>query len=184
MNSAPDNVRQDLARQDPQDPVVERLRQRVLPCLPQAFQTGSLPWVFLLALLIMALMVFFSMVNKDIYGNHIPLIFAAVVGALLVAMSRGLPLSMAVQIAMGVGLLQLGWAAWYSGGIYSPRLSWLLLLPLTPFFFFGPRVGLRLPGRTGSQARGAGADPGQARPVHRQCQPRIAHPHERHPRLQ
>lgn len=143
MNSAPDTVRQDLARQDPQDPAVERLRQRVVPYLPQAFQTGSLPWVFLLALLIMALMVFFSMVNKDIYGNHIPLIFAAVVGALLVAMSRGLPLSLAVQIAMGVGLLQLGWAAWHSGGIYSPRLSWLLLLPLTPFFFFGPRVGLR-----------------------------------------
>ena len=99
--------------------------------------------MFLLALLIMALMLFFSVVNKSIYGNHIPLIFAAVVGLLLWAMTRGLPLSLAVQIAMGVGLFQLGMAAWYSGGIYSPRLSWLLLLPLTPFFFFGPRVGLR-----------------------------------------
>jgi len=128
---------------DAQDAFVERLRQWVVPHLPRAFQNGSLPWVFLLALLIMAVMVFFSFVNQGVYGNHIPLVFAAVVGFLLLAMAQGLPLSLAVQIAMAVGLLQLGWAAWNSGGIYSPRLSWLLLLPLTPFFFFGPRVGLR-----------------------------------------
>ena len=128
---------------DAQDAFVERLRQWVVPHLPRAFQNGSLPWVFLLALLIMAVMVFFSFVNQGVYGNHIPLVFAAVVGFLLLAMAKGLPLSLAVQIAMAVGLLQLGWAAWNSGGIYSPRLSWLLLLPLTPFFFFGPRVGLR-----------------------------------------
>jgi signal transduction histidine kinase/CheY-like chemotaxis protein len=138
MKTAPD-----ARQEDAQDTLVERLRQRVVPYLPKAFQADSLPWVFLLALLIMALMVFFSFVNQGVYGNHIPLIFAAVVGALLLAMIQGLPLSPAVQIAMGVGLLQLAVAAWDSGGIYSPRLTWLLLLPLTPFFFFGPRVGLR-----------------------------------------
>ena len=89
MNSAPDNVRQDLvrqdlarqdlARQDPQDPVVERLRQRVLPYLPQAFQTGSLPWVFLLALLIMALMVVYIILGCLIDGISMVVLTAAVV---------------------------------------------------------------------------------------------------------
>ncbi len=128
---------------DGSDPWLDRLRQRVVPHLPAAFREGNLPWVFLLALLVMAVMVFFSYVNRHVYGNHIPLVFAAVVGALLLAMARGLSLSLAVQLAMGVGLLQLCLAAWYSGGIFSPRLAWLLLLPLTPFFFFGPRAGLR-----------------------------------------
>lgn len=125
------------------DPLVDRLRQWTLPYLPKAFQEGALPWVFLIALLIMAVMVFFSFVNQSVYGNQIPLVFAAAVGLLLLAMAQGMSLSTAVQLAMAVGLFQLGLAAWYSGGIYSPRLSWLLLLPLTPFFFFGPQVGLR-----------------------------------------
>lgn len=130
-------------RPQPSDPLVDRLRLGVLPYLPKAFQHGALPWVFLIALLIMAVMVFFSFVNRGVYGNQIPLVFAAAVGLLLLAMARGMSLSTAVQLAMTVGLLQLGLAAWYSGGIYSPRLSWLLLLPLTPFFFFGPWIGLR-----------------------------------------
>jgi signal transduction histidine kinase/CheY-like chemotaxis protein len=132
-----------VSRSDTPDPLVERLRERVVPHLPRAFQQGNLPWVFLIALLVMAVMVLFSFVNEGVYGSHVPLVFAAVIGALLLAMARGLSLSLAVQMAMGIGLLQLGFAAWMSGGMYSPRLAWLLLLPLTPFFFFGPRAGFR-----------------------------------------
>jgi len=132
-----------VSRSDTPDPLVERLRQRVVPHLPRAFQQGNLPWVFLIALLVMAVMVFFSFINQGVYGTHVPLVFAAVIGALLLAMARGLSLSLAVQLAMGIGLLQLGFAAWMSGGMYSPRLAWLLLLPLTPFFFFGPQAGFR-----------------------------------------
>jgi signal transduction histidine kinase len=125
------------------DPFVEGLRQRVAPHLPKPFREGSLTWVFLIALLVMGVMILFGFINRGVYGIYIPLIFAAVVGCLLLAMARGLSLSVALQMAMGVALLQLGLAAWLSGGMYSPRLSWLMLLPLTPFFFFGPATGLR-----------------------------------------
>jgi signal transduction histidine kinase/CheY-like chemotaxis protein len=36
----------------------------------------------------------------------------------------------------------LAYAAWHAGGVFSPRLTWLLILPLTPFYVISRRAGL------------------------------------------
>lgn len=125
------------------DSGIERLPQKIKPYLPQGLRDGNLPLVVLLSLLLMSVMVALSFAYSGTYGRFLPLAYAAVIGLLLIAVVRGLPLSYAVQIAMGVGLIDMCVAAWSSGGIYTPRIAWLLLTPITPFFFFGPRAGLK-----------------------------------------
>lgn len=47
-----------------------------------------------------------------------------------------------MHIGTAAGALVLLLAVWSAGGIYSPRLAWLLVLPLTPFYTVGRRAGL------------------------------------------
>ena len=100
-----------------------------------------MPYVFCFAVLVMAVMLLFASVSTYRHGAVIPLIFAATVLVLLVWINFGLALRTAIHIAMFSGAIQLMNAAWVTAGAFSPRLAWLLLLPITPFFIIGRRAG-------------------------------------------
>ena len=121
---------------------LDRLRGRLARVLPSAFQEGAMPWVFFVGLLVGIFMLCLAAVEYPTFGDLASLFFALVVFGLLLAIQRGLSFKHAVHLAMGAGLVAQWVAAWTSGGIYSPRLAWMVLLPLTPFFFFGLRSGL------------------------------------------
>ena len=61
---------------------------------------------------------------------------------LVVLVNRGLPLHWAVHMGTAAGTLMLTYAIWRTGGIFSPRCAWLLILPLTPFYTVSRRAGL------------------------------------------
>ena len=54
----------------------------------------------------------------------------------------GLGLVPAVHIGTGAGLLLVLAATWNAGGVFSPRLGWMLMLPLMPFYAHGWRAGM------------------------------------------
>ena len=117
------------------------LQDVLIPRLPKAFQGDKKPYVFLFAVLVVGVMLIFAVISPYRNGHVIPLIFAAAVLLLLVLVSRGMSMQTGIHLATLMGLLQLVYGAAMSGGIFSPRLAWLLILPLTPFFVISRKSG-------------------------------------------
>ena len=122
---------------------LDRLRAALVQVLPATYRSGVMPWVFFVGVLLGLMFLGLSVVEYRNYGDRISMYFGLSVFALMWAFHRGLSFRHTVHLAMAIALLAQWLAAWQSGGMYSPRLAWLVLLPLTPFFFFGRRTGLQ-----------------------------------------
>lgn len=115
--------------------------ERLLPYLPAPFRRDKLPYVFLFAVLVIGVLLLFSAISP--YQNSAVLfeLFAVVLVLLLTLVYFGMPINWAVHLGTGVGSLMMIYATWSSGGIHSPRMAWLLILPLTPFYVISRKAG-------------------------------------------
>jgi len=116
---------------------------RLVSCLPSSFREDKRPYVFLFALLIIVLLLVFTLISRYPHAPALFLPMAGLVVLLMLAVHKGLPLSSAVHIATAAGAAVLLYVIWRSGGVFSPRLGWLMLLPLMPFYVTGPHAGIR-----------------------------------------
>ncbi|PUE57086.1 hypothetical protein B9Z36_08865 [Limnohabitans sp. Rim8] len=114
----------------------------VVPRLPTRFQEGRLPYLFLIVWLLIAAMVVLALITPYPNGVPVPLAFAVVLLILQFLFIWGLPLQGAVNLGLLAGLLQVCYAAWMSGGIFSPRMAWLAAIPLIPFYAISRFTGL------------------------------------------
>jgi signal transduction histidine kinase/ActR/RegA family two-component response regulator len=110
--------------------------------LPSSFKKGKLPYMFFFANLIIVLLLVFAFISPYPYATPMFLAFAAFLVLLLVMVHHGLSLAWAVHIGTGSGALVLLYAIWFSGGSFSPRMTWLMVLPLTPFYVLGRKEGM------------------------------------------
>lgn len=115
--------------------------QQVIPRLPERFQEGKMPYAVLFGMLIIGVMLVFAWISPYAYGTLVPLVAAALLAFQIYLLYRGMPLATAVHVATALGAVHIIFAAWVSGGIFSPRLAWLLILPITPFFVIGRSSG-------------------------------------------
>lgn len=113
-----------------------------VPRLPKRFQEGRLPYLFFVAWLLIFVMTILAVITPYPNGVPVPLVFAAVVFVLMVLFTWGLPLQWAVNIGLLAALLQVSYAAWMSGGIFSPRMAWMTAIPLVPFYAVSRFSGL------------------------------------------
>jgi hypothetical protein len=113
----------------------------VIPRLPHRFQQGKMPYAVLFASLIIIVMLVFAWISPYVYGTLVPLVAAATLMLQLFLLYKGVSLQTTVHLATALGAIQIVFAAWVSGGIFSPRLAWLLILPITPFFVIGRASG-------------------------------------------
>lgn len=116
--------------------------RRAIPLLPQRFQQGKMPYLILFALFIIVVLLMFAATSPYEHGRVVPLLAAFVMAVQIVLLYFGMPVSVAVHMATALGAAQIVFAVWVSGGILSPRLAWLYVLPVTPFFVFGRRSGM------------------------------------------
>ena len=121
---------------------LDNVLERIVPYLPARFRPGRLPYMFTLVVIMMVVMVMVALVTPYNHGIPIPLAFAFVLLLLVVAFSWGMPMSTVVHLGALAGLVQVTYAAWVSGGIFSPRLAWYTLIPLVPFYAIDRRAGL------------------------------------------
>jgi hypothetical protein len=121
---------------------LDNVLDRIVPYLPRRFRPGRLPYMFTLVVIMMVVMMMVALVTPYSHGIPIPLAFAFVLLVLVVAFSLGMSMSTVVQYVAFAGLLHVTYAAWVSGGIFSPRLAWYTLMPLVPFYAIGRRAGL------------------------------------------
>jgi len=122
--------------------VLDNLMARMVRFLPEPFRHGRMPYLFCLVIMMIVAMAMVAMVTPYSNGVPVPMIFAGVLVLLLVCVSYGMPLSVAVHMGVVAGLIQVTYAGWVSGGIFSPRLAWYTLMPLIPFYAISRRAGL------------------------------------------
>jgi signal transduction histidine kinase len=113
-----------------------------IPRLPKRFQEGRLPYLFFLVWLLIAVMVVLALITPYPNGVPVPLAFASVLLLLQVFFAWGMPFQVAFNIGVVAAVTQTLYAAWMSGGIFSPRMAWLVAVPLIPFYAVSRLAGL------------------------------------------
>lgn len=119
-----------------------RLLASIIVRLPQRFQQGKMPYAFLFVMLVIAVLLVYTVITPYHESRILYLAMSAFLAVLVYLVNRGMSLQWAVHLGTAAGTLMLGWATWWTGGIFSPRCAWLLILPLTPFYMISRLAGL------------------------------------------
>ena len=123
-------------------PQMTRRMQWLIGHFPSRFREGKMPYAFLFAWLMILILLVFAVISPYQNALWMFLPMAGVLLGLMVAVQLGLGLVPGVHIATAAGLLLIVRATWDAGGVFSPRLGWMLMLPLTPFYLHGRRAGM------------------------------------------
>jgi signal transduction histidine kinase/CheY-like chemotaxis protein len=118
------------------------LMSRVVAHLPSRFQPGRMPYAFFFVALMIAVLLGYSVYPALPPFRWVYLTMVVFLVALLTAYQKGLPLPWAVNLGTSIGLLLLMAVGWFTGGIFSLNIAWLMILPLTPLYMIGWRAGL------------------------------------------
>jgi signal transduction histidine kinase/CheY-like chemotaxis protein len=110
--------------------------------LPVRYQQGKMPYVFFFVVVVITVLLTYALISPYPYAMVTFSSFAACLALLLVLVNRGFASNSAVHLGTGLGALILFYAVWATGGVHSPRLAWMLILPLTPFYVMGRRAGI------------------------------------------
>lgn len=115
---------------------------RLVPSLPTRFQQGKLPYVFFFVAVVIVVLLTYAVVSPYPYANVMFSSFAVCLFVLLVLVNQGFSLNWGIHLGTGLGALILFYSVWVTGGVHSPRLAWMLILPLTPFYVISRRAGI------------------------------------------
>jgi signal transduction histidine kinase len=118
------------------------LVSRVVAHLPSRFQPGRMPYAFFFVALMIAVLLGYSVYPALPPFRWVYLTMVVFLVALLTAFQKGLPLPWAVNLGTSIGMLLLIAVGWFTGGIFSLNIAWLMILPLTPLYMIGWRAGL------------------------------------------
>jgi signal transduction histidine kinase len=121
---------------------VEDLTEWAIPYLPKRFQEGRLPYLFFIIWVLIGVMVVLAFITPYPNGVPVSLEFAAVLLILQLLFIWGMPFTVAANVGLLAALLQVSYAAWMSGGIFSPRMAWMTVIPLIPFYAVSRKSGL------------------------------------------
>jgi signal transduction histidine kinase/CheY-like chemotaxis protein len=115
--------------------------EALLPWMPETFRRDKNPYVFVLVWALIFIMMVYAVVNPYPDGCLYPMLYALALGGLLVAASHGLPIHWGIHVATFLGMVLNLYGVAQTGGVYSPQLTWSLVLPLTPFFVISRQAG-------------------------------------------
>ena len=115
---------------------------RIAARLPARFQQGKMPYAFFFAVMVIVVLLTYAVISPYPYASVMFGSLAFCLLVLLVLVNQGFSSNWAIHLATGLGALVLFYAVWATGGVHSPRLTWLLILPLTPFYMIGRRAGI------------------------------------------
>ena len=122
--------------------LIQQWMPRIAARLPVRYRQGKMPYVFFFAAMAIVVLLTYAVISPYPYAFATFSLFATFLLVLMVLVNQGLSLKLAIHLATGLGALMLFYAAWVSGGIHSPRLAWLLILPLTPFYVIHRKAGI------------------------------------------
>ena len=122
--------------------LIQKCLPRIAAHLPTRYQQGKMPYVFFFAMMVIVVLLTYAVISPYRYASVTYSLFSAFLLLLVVLVNRGMSLNLAIHLATGLGAIMLTYGVWLAGGIHSPRLAWLLILPLTPFYVIHRRAGV------------------------------------------
>ncbi len=117
------------------------IRRVCVPKLPQAFQQGKMPYLFGFEVFVIVAAFGSALLDPDPHITLSIFAFCVLLTGQVVLIARGMPLNRAIHLGCAIGVCILVHVLWAAGGVYSPRMSWLLVVPVIPFYMIGPRAG-------------------------------------------
>ena len=118
------------------------LRGDWVALLPASFRTDKMPFVFLCMMMLVVVSLTFSLFNPYRHGSTMQVGFALLILGLLWLMHRGVALNTVLGVMCFLSVAYLFNAARVSGGVFSLRLVWLMLVPVMAYYVMGPAHGL------------------------------------------
>ena len=118
------------------------LRGDWVALLPASFRTDKMPFVFLCMMMLVVVSLTFSLFNPYRLGSTMLVGFALLILGLLWLMHRGVALNTVLGLMCFLSVAYLFNAARVSGGVFSLRLVWLMLVPVMAYYVMGPAHGL------------------------------------------
>ena len=109
--------------------------------LPRAYRQGKMPYIFFFVSTVLLVLLTYAAVSPYQHATASFTALSAWLLVLLVLVNYGMPLNWGIHMGTGAGALMLVFAVYGAGGVFSPRFSWLLILPLTPFFVISRKAG-------------------------------------------
>lgn len=122
--------------------LIQQWLPRIAARLPARYQQGKMPYVFFFAMMVIVVLLTYAVISPYPHASVTFSLFSAFLLLLVVLVNRGMSLNLAIHLATGLGAIMLINGVWIAGGIHSPRLAWLLILPLTPFYVINRRAGV------------------------------------------
>ena len=110
--------------------------------LPASFRSDKMPFVFLCMMMLVVVSLTFSLFNPYRHGSTMQVGFALLIQGLLWLMHRGVALNTVLGLMCFLSVAYLFNAARVSGGVFSLRLVWLMLVPVMAYYVMGPAHGL------------------------------------------
>ncbi|CAN1561097.1 BaeS Signal transduction histidine kinase [Burkholderiaceae bacterium] len=118
------------------------LRGDWVALLPASFRADKMPFVFLCMMMLVVVSLTFSLFNPYRHGSTMQVGFALLILGLLWLMHRGVALNIVLGLMCFLSVAYLFNAARVSGGVFSLRLVWLMLVPVMAYYVMGPAHGL------------------------------------------
>ncbi len=122
--------------------LIQQWLPRIAARLPARYQQGKMPYVFFFAMMVIVVLLTYAVISPYPHASVTFSLFSAFLLLLVVLVNRGMSLNLAIHLGTGLGAIMLINGVWIAGGIHSPRLAWLLILPLTPFYVINRRAGV------------------------------------------
>lgn len=116
--------------------------ERFLQSLPPRYRDDKLPYALLFVALITVVLLAYAFAETALLPRSLYLSMTLLILALSALVIRGLSLSLAVHLGTAAGAALLTVMTLLDGGVGSPRMPWLLILPVTPMYVVGRRAGL------------------------------------------
>ncbi len=120
---------------------IQKWLPRIVARLPARYQQGKMPYAFFFAGMVIVVLMTYAVISPYPYATETFSLFSAFLFGVMVMINRGMSLNLGIHLATGLGALMLFYGGWVSGGVHSPRMAWLLILPLTPFYMISRRAG-------------------------------------------
>lgn len=118
------------------------LAKRFKESLLIGHRDGRLPYALLFVALITAVLLGYAIVETDLLTRMLFLSMALLILLLSALVIIGMSLPLAVHLGTAGGAALLTVLSLMDGGVTSPRMAWLLILPVTPMYVAGRRAGL------------------------------------------
>ena len=121
---------------------INRVLIRLIALLPRRFREDRVPYVFLFVVLMVGVLLAYSSFATEHTFRGLYLTMAAFLVLLVVLFHEGLPLKVAVHLGTSAAAVMLTYIIWHTGGLFSLRVAWLMILPMTPFYMNSRRAGM------------------------------------------